>query len=385
MIEKVLREFLFIILLSAAVGVARAVGADSYVCPERSGDSAVQDTITVESDSVVAPEQKSPNLIKRLSNELTTRYFSSKYDSNYVVRPEGKLTLKIRLNQTGNTFHAKGTLKEVYSKTDLSTSHKTTVSIGASYRGLSAALSLNPAKMSGAYKDYELNLNYYSSRISIDFSYLRSETLSGDIIRDRSNWTDYDERTNLQRLEHGDATLKVVNMAIYYTFNHRRFSYSAAFTQSYIQRRSAGSWLAGISYQGGSIKTNEELKARSPNAAEVSMKVGHIGIGGGYGFNWVPGKKWLLHLSLLPTVVVYNNNNLSVNGESIDAQRIRLNMIFNERAAIVYNFSLKKHSKASRYFAGATLVMNNSIFDDKAVTINQNKWRARAFIGVRLY
>ena len=46
-------------------------------------------------------------------------------------------------------------------------------------------------------------------------------------------------------------------------------------------------------------------------------------------------------------------------------------------AAIVHNFS-------SRYFAGATLVMNNSILDDDIVVVNQNKWRARAFIGVRL-
>jgi hypothetical protein len=52
-------------------------------------------------------------------------------------------------------------------------------------------------------------------------------------------------------------------------------------------------------------------------------------------------------------------------------------MLFNERAAIVHNFS-------SRYFAGVTLVMNNSIFDDEAVVVNQNKWRARAFFGVRL-
>jgi len=51
-------------------------------------------------------------------------------------------------------------------------------------------------------------------------------------------------------------------------------------------------------------------------------------------------------------------------------------VIFNERAAIVYNFS-------SRYFAGATLTMSNSIFDN-VVTVNQNKWLARAFFGLRL-
>ena len=303
----------------------------------------------------------------RIDSALTVRYYRTPYDTNYVVRPDGRLTLKLRLNQTGNDFHAKGTVNGVYSKADLKTSHKTTMSIGASYRGVSASLSLNPGKMSGAYKDYEFNLNYYSSNISLDFSYQRSESLTGDVYRD----------DNLSQMESGDLTLKVVNFAGYYAFNHRRFSFPAAFNQSYIQRRSAGSWLAGISYQGGIIETSNELKAKSPNAPDVSIDVGHVGIGGGYGYNWVLGKKWLLHFSMLPTVVVYNRNKFTVNDERKEAKRMRFNMIFNERVAIVYNFS-------PRYFAGVTLVMNNSVFDDDVVVVNQNKWRARASLGMRL-
>ena len=303
-----------------------------------------------------------------MDSALAARYYRIPYDTNYVVRPEGRLTLKLRLNQTGNDFHAKGTVNDVYSKADLSTSHKTTMSIGASYRGISAGLSINPAKWKGAYKDYELNLNYYSSRISLDFSYQRSESLAGDVNRDDRG---------LQTMETGDLTLKVVNLAGYYAFNHRRFSFPAAFNQSYIQRRSAGSWLAGISYQGGLIETTDELKARKPDAPDISIDVGHVGIGGGYGYNLVLGKKWLFHLSMLPTVVVYNRNKFTVNGERKEAKRMRFNMIFNERAAIVYNFS-------PRYFASATLVMNNSVFDDDVVVVNQNKWRARASIGLRL-
>ena len=303
----------------------------------------------------------------KVDSVLSARYYKTPYDTNYVVRPEGRLTLKVRLNQTGNDFHAKGTVNDIYSKADLHTSHKTTMSIGASYRGISAALAINPAKMSGAYKDYEFNLNYYSSRLSLDFSYQRSESLAGDI-----SFNDIPGR-----LESGEATMKVLNLAGYYTFNHRRFSFPAAFTQSYIQRRSAGSWLAGISYQGGSIETTDALLARNPLAPETRIYVGHFGIGGGYGYNWVLGRGWLLHFSMLPTFVVYNRNNMTVRGERKEAQRMRFNMIFNERAAIVYSFS-------PRYFAGATLVMNNSVFDDDVVVVNQNKWRARAFFGLRL-
>lgn len=303
----------------------------------------------------------------RLDSALTARYYRTPYDTNFVIRPEGKLTLKLRLNQTGNDFHAKGTVNDVYSEADLKTSHKTTMSIGASYRGISAAVAINPAKMKGLYKDYEFNLNYYSSRLSLDFSYQRSETLAGDFTGDKGDL----------RLESGEALLKVLNIAGYYTFNHRRFSYPAAFTQSYIQRRSAGSWLAGISYQGGSIKTTDDLKARNSNAPDVRIYIGHVGIGGGYGYNWVPSKKWLLHLSILPTVVVYNRNNMTVNGERKEAQHMRLNMLFNERAAVVYNFS-------PRYFASLTAVVNNSVFKDDNITVNQNKWRARASFGMRL-
>ena len=298
---------------------------------------------------------------------LTARYYRIPYDTNYVVRPEGKLTLKVRMNQTGNTFHAKGTVNDVYSKADLSTNHKTTFSVAAIYRGIGVGVAINPAKWSGVYKDYEFNLNYYSSRLSLDFSYQRSESLAGDIVGDRGD----------QRLESGDVTLKVLNLAGYYTFNHRQFSFPAAFTQSYIQRRSAGSWLAGISYQGGSIKTTDDLKTKNPNAPDTRIYIGHFGIGGGYGYNLVLGKKWLFHFSMLPTFVVYNRNNMTVNGERKEAKHMRFNMIFNERAAIVHNFS-------SRFFAGATLVMNSSIFDDDVVIVNQNKWRARAFVGMRL-
>ena len=89
-------------------------------------------------DTIIRKE----SILKRVSDKLGARYFNSKYDSVYVKRPEGKgLTLKARMNQTGNTFHAKGTVNGIYSKADLSTSHKTTFSLAATYRGMGAAIS----------------------------------------------------------------------------------------------------------------------------------------------------------------------------------------------------------------------------------------------------
>ena len=299
---------------------------------------------------------------------LTKRYYRSSYDTSYVVRPDGKLTLKLTGNQTGNSIRSKGTVHDLHFKSHLSTSHKTTVSIGAAYRGLALSYSINPAKLRGFYDDYELNVNFYTSRFCIDASYQRSSSLSG--------YMTFGDET--LRMEQEEADMKVYNITGYYVFNHRHYSVSAAYNQSYIQRRSAGSWLVGLSYQGGHVETSDKRKEQMPDDPDVRIYVGHIGIGGGYGYNLVLGKKWLFNLSVLPTFVVYNRNKLTINDESRHAGRMKLNMLFNERLAIVYNFS-------PRYFVGLNGVANNSLFVDDAVTAHQSKWVAHAFVGMRLW
>lgn len=316
----------------------------------------------------VHAESRFKRFLTKTDSILSAHYYKTPYDTNYVVRPEGKLTLKLRGNQTGNSLRAKGTVHDIYFKSHLSTRHKTTISIGAAYRGLAASYSINPAKLAGFYDDYELNLNYYNSRFCIDASYQRSSSLSGDMT--------FGDRTI--RMEEGEADMKVFNITGYYVFNHRRYCVSAAYNQSYIQRRSAGSWLVGLSYQGGNIKTSDERKELKPDDPNVRIYVGHVGIGGGYGYNLVLGRKWLLNLTLLPTFVVYNRNKLTINDESQHAGRMKFNMLFNERAAVVYNFS-------QRYFVGLSAVANNSLFVDDAVTVHQNKWVAHAFVGMRLW
>ena len=170
----------------------------------------------------VTAQTRDLQLRQRVDSVLADRYYRSPYDTNYVTRPEGRLTLKLRMNQTGNDFHARGTVNDIDSKADLSTSHKTTFAVVGIYRGIGVGVAVNPYKWSGLYKDYEFNLNYYSSSLSLDFSYQRSESLAGDI-----------ERGGIDsRLESGDLTMKVLNLAGYYTFNHHRFSFPAAFTQS---------------------------------------------------------------------------------------------------------------------------------------------------------
>ena len=347
-----MKKYLLIILLSAVTSAANAA-------------SAADDCM--ESDTVVSNEKK-PGLGKRLINKLSDKYFNTKYDTSYVARPKEKWLFRLLGNQTGNYIHAKGTVNDVYSRYDLHTKTNYTVGLEVNYCDIAATLSLNPAKIGGDYNDYEFNFEYHGQKISFDISYLRATSLAGDIkLRD------------IDHLDEDGLRMNEFNISAYYVFNDKRFSFPAALFQNYYQLRSAGSWLAGLSFQSGSIRTTDELKARSPMAPEVHLTFANVALGGGYGYNLVLGSRsqWLLHLSAMPSAVLYKHNRLTVNEHELKDHRLCFNMIFNERAALVYHFT-------PRYNIGASIIMSNSIYDNGDIKINQNKWLTRAFFGVRL-
>ena len=62
------------------------VGADTDICPQLLSDSDSVAQVVAPVDTVIQKE----SIWKRVSDKLGARYFNSKYDSAYVVRPEGK-------------------------------------------------------------------------------------------------------------------------------------------------------------------------------------------------------------------------------------------------------------------------------------------------------
>lgn len=308
-------------------------------------------------------QSKIKKLYGRVDSVLRVRYERVTYDTLYIRRPNKRLTLRVRGNLSGNSIRYKNVQGENDSHAKISTSMRGTVSLGASYMGIAAAFSINPGKWSGRNKDYEFNVSASSNRYIIDLSYQRSNTLSGDITSKNESY----------HIDKGLLELKMLNITGCYIFNHRRFSYPAAFSQSYFQKHSAGSWLAGLSFMGGTVNTSDEAPTGSH---DLQLKVRNIAIGGGYGYNLVH-RKWLFHLSLMPTIIFYNYNNIAMDGESVREYTHFPDMLVDSRAAIVYNIS-------SRYFIGSTLIVNSSVFGNFKHYTDQTRWRARAVFGYRL-
>lgn len=309
------------------------------------------------------PQNKLKKLYLRADSILRERYEKVTYDTQYISRPDRRLLLRLRGNFSGNSIRYKNVQDGNDSHAHISTALRGTISLGASYMGIAVAYSINPAKISGSNKDYELNVGLSSNHYILDLSYQRSNTLSGDI----------ESKEGTFHINKDLLSMKMLNITGCYIFNHRRFSYPAAFSQSYIQKRSAGSWLAGFSFMGGSVNTSKDAPAGSH---DLQLKVRNIALGGGYGYNLVY-RKWLFHLSAMPTIIVYNYNNITMDGVKQKEYTHFPDLLINSRAAIIYNIS-------PRYFIGSTLVVNSSTFGNFKHYTYQTKWRARAVFGFRL-
>ena len=298
-------------------------------------------------------------LFHRADSMLSVNYLKGNIDTAYIVRPKTKWTLKARLNVSGATIKTEGMVDGQHFNAKMQANRKGTISLGVSYLGFSLSAALNPAKLMGKYHDYELNFNSYGRRFGFDIIYQDAKNFMG--------WHDHEGR---ERITLPDGLqVKTLNLNAFYVLNSRRFSYPAVFSQSYIQRRSAGSFLLAVSGQG--------QKAKFDGERAMELKVTNVGLGAGYGYNFVPKQGWLLHLSALPTFIVYSKTSMTFDDIRVPLSYHFPEVIITGRGAALYQWRNK--------FIGMSMVFNfTNIGHKENLAIHNIKWRIRTFFGLRL-
>ena len=239
----------------------------------------------------------------------------------------------------------------------------------AGYRGYGLGYSVNVGGDKGSIFKIGATGGSYGVNLRIHRFQTDKPIIHYDYDDELGNHESYDGHYNLI----DPMYVKIVTLDAYYLFNGKRFSYCAAYDQSVFQKRSAGSWLAGLSFMGGSVHTNDDAPAEAP---DMHLKVSNISIGGGYGYNLVC-HNWLFHLTAMPTIIVYNYNNITIGGVEMEEFTHFPDLLINCRSAIIYNIS-------PRYFIGTSLVVNSSTLGHFTHYTFQTKWRGRLFFGFRL-
>lgn len=309
---------------------------------------------------------------------LTTRYQRADIDTNYIVRPQTKWTLVGRLNLSGAELESKGLTDGRHFSSEMKADMKTSLSIGVSYLGLSLNLSFNPVKLMGKYHNYELNFRSYGKRLGFDIAYHDARNFKGWYEMEVAQPGNKASESMMERtsLPNDLVRLRTLNANGYYIFNHRRFSYPAAFSHSYIQRRSAGSFMLAVSGQGQYSET--QMEKLHEQGQLMKLKMTNIGVGAGYGYNYVPATGWLLHISALPTFIVYSNTSLTMGDTEIPLNYHFPEVIITGRGSVVKQIGRNK-------FAGLSMVFNfTNIGNEEKLAIHHMKWLVRMYFGIRL-
>lgn len=319
-------------------------------------------------------------------NFFSRRYNKITYDTNYIVRPKCKWTIKLRTMTLMQEFSTKGEFEGTTFESNLSTGLKPKLNVQVGYMGVALAGGISFNKLKGQKdRDFDVKLNMYGKTFGFEIGLSGIESLRGNYILDVPGMSGfpliYDNDTTWVSLPidvevpEGKVSQAVFNFNFYYAFNNKKFSYPAAFTQMFIQKKSAGSLLAGGEIHANIINIGDTID----NDELFRLTNATYGLGVGYGYNLVLPHRWLIHASALPYLVLYSKttvrNYMQGDGHSVTADFPEVFIV--GKAAIVHDFN-------ARWFAGATGQLNWSNVNSKKVKTGNSQYQVFIFVGIRL-
>ena len=229
----------------------------------------------------------------------------------------------------------------------------------------------------------EFDLSIYSSQVGIDWFYRRT----GDDYKIRDVKLGYGIDGRLfEGMPFAGVNVGITGANIYYIFNHGRFSYPAAFSQSTCQKISCGSWLAGIGYTRNTLEFNynelqKALDERMGKGYEVQLDSGmlfndikydDIMLSGGYAYNWVFAKNWLFCASAQLGICYKSSwGKMADEKKKFSFEKVNLDGI--GRFGMVYN--------NTRWYAGWSAIIRTNNYRTSRFSANNIFGSFNAYIG----
>lgn len=211
-----------------------------------------------------------------------------RYDTTYIRRPEGRWLIRTRTDVGGGATSIMTASAENSYQLDLAGDTKIRQHFGFGYKNLILGIGIN---ISGKKVGWDTALRALGNRFGLEV------LLSGNHIHGGK----FSVNGEGMPLEPGAYRQTSLNGRFYHAFNGRKFSMPAVLTQGFRQHRSAGSAMLTLAtsmlWLTRKLGDDEQLPL-------YRHYCGFAGLGGGYGYNWVPFPKWLLHLSLTENVGV---------------------------------------------------------------------------------
>ncbi len=410
----------------------------------------------VSSIGMAQVDVESNNLFSKVDKLIDgNKKLASKVDTNYIKTPcqPWQVSVTSRVSQTdlqmhsivdgGELFDGEGSMPFIRGVGDMATDPRimtkvsTSLGVKVGYKGLSASYSFpiggdksQNITLKSAGRWYAVNLRWHKFKTKTVKTHYAG-AVQGREVEDYnektetfkfSDWGEsygWDE-TEKEQLP-SNMTIKTLIFDGFYIFNHKKFSYAAAYNQKTIQARSAGSPIAGVMGYYADFKYND------PRNAELIYWMDGIGrlrqyqlaVGAGYAYNFVPAKGWLISAMAMPMLTMvnrtrintYNSNfkdlakdnllayiiveamkeegveglddvnfdfsdDCEIQSTGVHSRNNRLALNFTTRLSVTYNWK--------RYFVNANGQFNNFNYKHRRQHGHLNDWYINASIGVRL-
>lgn len=349
--------------------------------------TAVSQTVEEHVDSIQNEAvQDKPGAFKRLGHRLYefVKDFS-RVDTNYVEPQHYNYTVML---QNTNTY-------EMYRLTtdngnSFTFSPKPSIKLGpyVGWRWIFLGYTIDLNHLSSENKKKEFDLSLYSSQIGVDLFYRHT----GDDFRIRKAYLGENVDTKaLKNVSYDGVSASIVGFDLYYIFNHKKFSYPAAFSQSTVQKRSCGSPMVGIGYTRHSLSVDWEKMTKlvtdrlgqdvadtnlGPIGESGKVKYTDISISGGYGYNFVFAPRWLFASSL--SIALAYKKTISDVEESAFSFRDFSIRNFNidgvGRFGVVWN--------NNKWYVGANTILHSYNYNKKRFSTNNIFGSVNIYVGV---
>ena len=227
----------------------------------------------------------------------------------------------------------------------------------------------------------EFNLSLYSSMLGLDFVYIRN---TGDFRLRKATGFEGVEPRSVSGMPFTGLEANTLSLSTYYVANHRHFSYPAAYNQSTVQRKSCGSLMLGLGFSKQYVQfdyTKLPPSLVGPDAAVgivEELKFSDINynyyyLSAGYAYNWVFAPRWLLGISVMPSIGVRKAKGEKLTGTEVLMDIKNLAFDCTSRAGLVWN--------NGHWFAGTSLISHLYMYRKDRLSLTNSVNYLNIYVG----
>lgn len=376
--------WLFLLSLWGMAGAVAFAQSDGAVADTLGrADVAAADSLVTDTAIVKDKEKFSAKLVR--TGNIFVRFVKSfnDMDTTYIVPNYYNYAAMLQNTNFLQVYRLKAVRDDGHTQT-IHMSPKPSFRIGPyfGWRWIFLGYTFDISHPSSAGKTTELSLSLYSSMLGVDLMYIKNK---GDFtIRKVSG---FGEQDNLVRgVSFTGADTYTAGINLYYVFNHKRFSYPAAFAQSTVQRKSCGSWMMGFRYDSQRLEFDynqlpgallnpsgednpgliDEMKISKVSYRNYSLSVG-------YAYNWVFAPRFLFSVSVAPSFGIKQASGERITGDSFLDNVKNFNVDFIGRGALVWN--------NNRWFAGVSAVSHFYVYSKERFSMTNNVNYVNVYVG----